>query len=571
MEPLRPGDPRAVGPYQLEGRLGGGGMGEVFLGRSPGHRPVAVKIVRPELARDAGFRRRFADEVEAARAVGGFYTAQVVDADAQADSPWLVTAFIPGASLEQAINEHGPLPDEALSVLGAGLAEGLAAIHREGLVHRDLKPGNIMLAADGPRVIDFGIVRALDSAQTSTAVLGTPGYMSPEQVERRELGPSSDVFALGAVLTFAATGRGPFGTGPAEEIIHRIVHDDPDLASLPRHLIGLVGACLDKDPRLRPTIPEILSRFAISQEATAEWLPPTITAMINTAAAAPRGSRRATAPMADKMFQQVDASGRVTTAVFRRQSPSEEDLFTGFQVDVDPDMVVVGGGAIGADTPIGALLTASYPNRSRTAWLTSSKAHARSNPHRLVGFAIGLKIAGLSRDQLLANLSFTRQTSDSGPRPAESVGVPHGFILISGGFRVNWQPGAGNLATASFPEFGDEWTARSKNHLYEAPCTIDTFGVGLRTHLPDVGPVERGTNSNVSASAAHPSTSTALTGGFAITGIGAEVRFNEPGSLLWQLEPTVNGDQQGVTASAKDHELSSAAIIKAWAIGIRLV
>ncbi|MFA1537600.1 protein kinase domain-containing protein [Actinomadura monticuli] len=268
MEPLRPGDPGMLGPYRLEGRLGGGGMGLVFLGRSPGGRPVAVKVARHELADDPGFRRRFTREVEAARRVGGFYTAQVVDADTDAHPPWLATAFIPGPSLEQAVRGHGPLPDDALSALGAGLAEGLAAIHREGLVHRDLKPGNIILAADGPRVIDFGISRALDDAHTSTTALGTPGYMSPEQAVGREVGPPSDVFALGAVLAFAATEHGPFGTGPAGTIIHRIVHEAPDLTRLPPHLAGLVSDCLAKDPNSRPGVSEILDHFAGSSKAT---------------------------------------------------------------------------------------------------------------------------------------------------------------------------------------------------------------------------------------------------------------------------------------------------------------
>ncbi|WP_269217946.1 serine/threonine-protein kinase [Actinomadura viridis] len=561
-----------VGPYRLEGRLGGGGMGQVFLGRSRGRRPVAVKVVRPELAENAGFRRRFADEVEAARTVGGFYTAHVVDADPEADPPWLVTAFIPGPSLERAVDEHGPLPVEALGVLGAGLAEGLAAIHHEGLVHRDLKPGNIILTTDGPRVIDFGIARALDAVHLPTAVLGTPGYMAPEQAVGLEVGPPSDVFALGSVLTFAATGCGPFGTGPAGAIVHRSVHEDPDLTRLPSHLTDLIGACLAKDPRQRPTLTEILDRLALPPEATIQWPPLPLTAMINAATAAvPTALLHTATPVADKIFEQVDASGRVTTAVFRRRSSSEEEVFTDFQVDVDPDMVVVGGGAIGADTPTGALLTASYPNSSRTAWLASSKAHAWSNPHRLIGFAIGLKIAGLSRDQLLANLSFTQRTSESVNHPAESADVPAGFTLIGGGFRVNWQPGEGNLATASFPEFGDEWTARSKAHDYQCPCPIDAFSVGLRTHLPEVGRVERGSDSALSETAAHPCASTALTGGFALTGIGAEVRFNEPGSLLWRLEPTFGGDQQGVTASSKDHGSPAPAEIKAWAIGIRLV
>ncbi|WP_051732017.1 serine/threonine-protein kinase [Kitasatospora phosalacinea] len=281
-KPLRQGDPHAVGGFRLEGRLGGGGMGQVFLGRSPGGRPVAVKLVRPELADDPGFRRRFATEVEAARRVGGFYTAQVVEADPDADPPWLVTAYVPGPSLHQAVETHGPLPAEGIAVLGAGLAEGLRAIHACNLVHRDLKPSNVILAADGPRVIDFGITRALDgtSATASRVVVGTPAFMSPEQARGHEIGPPSDVFSLGLVLAFAATGRSPFGTGPAEAIVYRVVHDEPDLAGLPSHLTGLVRRCLAKSPGDRPEVADVLGELTDPARTTVHWLPEPVTTMI---------------------------------------------------------------------------------------------------------------------------------------------------------------------------------------------------------------------------------------------------------------------------------------------------
>ncbi|MGN9782248.1 tetratricopeptide repeat protein [Nonomuraea sp. ZG12] len=282
MEPLRVGDPLQVGPYRLQGRLGGGGMGQVFLGRSRGGRPVAVKVVRPELAHDEGFRRRFAIEVEAARLVGGFYTAQVVDADTDADQPWLATDYIPGPSLQQAVAAHGPLPPAAVGVLGAGLAEGLAAIHKCKLVHRDLKPGNVILAANGPRVIDFGVARALDTtSHTATgAVIGTPAFMSPEQIRSDEVGPASDVFSLGAVLVFAATGRGPFGDGHHHAIMYRILHNDPDLAGLPSDLTDLVGACLAKTPQTRPSLNDLLDRLTAPAEGATRWLSPEVTTMI---------------------------------------------------------------------------------------------------------------------------------------------------------------------------------------------------------------------------------------------------------------------------------------------------
>src|ERR1700761_6779086 len=200
-EDLLPDDPREVGPYRLSGRLGAGGMGQVYLARSPGGRLVAVKVIRPELAAEPGFRARFAREVASARTVSGVYTAPVVDADADGPQPWLATAYVPGPSLAAAVAEHGPLPSGAVLSLGAGLAEGIAAVHAAGLVHRDLKPSNVLLADDGPRIIDFGISRALDAVSlTQTGmVLGSPGFLSPEQAEGRDTGTAGDIFSLGAV------------------------------------------------------------------------------------------------------------------------------------------------------------------------------------------------------------------------------------------------------------------------------------------------------------------------------------------------------------------------------------
>ena len=286
-DPLRESDPPRIGPYRLQGRLGGGGMGRVYLGRSPGGRQVAVKVVRPELAGDAEFRRRFAAEVTAARKVGGFYTAQVVDSDTDADPPWMATAYIPGLSLDRVVTTYGPLPLVSVSVLGAGLAEGLATVHAQGLVHRDLKPGNVILAEDGPRLIDFGIARALDTTshtQTST-VLGTAAFMSPEQARAQKVGPASDVFSLGCVLAFAATGHSPFGEGPAHAVAYRIVHEDADLTGLPTPLADLVASCLAKEPNARPGVGRALEELAVSAGPEAEhdgaqWLPEGLTQVI---------------------------------------------------------------------------------------------------------------------------------------------------------------------------------------------------------------------------------------------------------------------------------------------------
>ncbi|MGW2227262.1 WD40 repeat domain-containing serine/threonine protein kinase [Streptomyces formicae] len=267
VEPLSPADPRHVGPYRVEGRLGQGGMGSVFLGTSPAGRQVAVKLIRREFASAPQFCERFAREVEAARRVGGFHTAQVVDADPEAASPWLVTEFIAGPTLQQLVTEQGPLDPDAVLRLGAGLAEGLVAIHQCALVHRDLKPGNVILAPDGPRIIDFGIAHAPDTGtMTHTGTLiGTYAYMSPEQI-RTPAGVTSacDVFSLGSVLTFAATGRSPFDASNVPAIIHRVTSEPPVLTGLAGHpgLHQLVTTCLAKDPAARPSAADLLHRLS---------------------------------------------------------------------------------------------------------------------------------------------------------------------------------------------------------------------------------------------------------------------------------------------------------------------
>jgi serine/threonine protein kinase/ABC-type phosphate transport system substrate-binding protein len=281
VEELRPGDPRQVGDYELLKRLGGGGMGQVFLGRSPGGRLVAVKVIRAELAEDPEFRTRFAREVAAASKVSGVYTAALVRADPAGPQPWLATEFVPGLSLDEAVRTYGPLPVPSVLALAAGLAEGLGAVHDAGVVHRDLKPSNVLLAPDGPRVIDFGIAQAADDTHVTRTgtVIGSAGYMSPEQVAGGAVGPASDVFSLGAVLVFAATGKGPFGTGEHEALMWRVVHGLPHLEGLPASVRPLAEHCLAKDPRLRPTARQFLDELKAAHPSAAnltDWLPPSI-------------------------------------------------------------------------------------------------------------------------------------------------------------------------------------------------------------------------------------------------------------------------------------------------------
>ena len=285
MEPLAGDDPGQIADYRLRGRLGAGGMGRVYLAFTAGGRPVALKVIRPELGDDRDFRGRFRQEVDAARRVNGLYTAQVLDADPDASPPWLVTAYVPGPSLQQAVSEHGPLPVDTVLLLMAGVAEALQAIHAAGVVHRDLKPSNVLLAADGPRVIDFGIARAIEATTlTRTGVrVGSPGYMAPEQVEGLPVSPATDVFALGSVAAYAALGRLPFGAGNEQAMLYRIVHQAPDLDGCPEPLRALIARCLAKAPGERPSPGEIINecrRNTAGQtlQIAQSWLPAAVSA-----------------------------------------------------------------------------------------------------------------------------------------------------------------------------------------------------------------------------------------------------------------------------------------------------
>ncbi|MFD9510503.1 serine/threonine-protein kinase [Streptomyces mirabilis] len=280
MQPLGVDEPTVVGPYRLLGRLGAGGMGRVYLGRSAGGRTVAVKIVHPHFALDEEFRARFRREVEAARRVGGAWTAPVLDADPEAAVPWVATGYAAGPSLAAAVADAGgPLPAHSVRVLGAGLAEALTAVHALGLVHRDVKPSNVLLTLDGPLLIDFGIARATDgtASLTSTGVsVGSPGYMSPEQILGKGVTGAADVFSLGAVLVYAATGESPFPGDSSAALLYKVVHEEPRLGSLDGELRELVAACLAKDPAVRPTPDELAGRLAPEGAArlvTAGWLP----------------------------------------------------------------------------------------------------------------------------------------------------------------------------------------------------------------------------------------------------------------------------------------------------------
>ncbi|WP_229400132.1 serine/threonine-protein kinase [Micromonospora okii] len=262
MTPLGPRDPDRAGAYELLGRLGAGGQGVVYLGRDHRGGLAAVKMLNLELHHNPRAKRQFAKEIDAARRVSPFCTAQILFADVDSDPPYVVSEYIDGPSLQRHVEEHGPIGGNALHRLAVGTATALAAIHQADVVHCDLKPDNVVLGADGPRVIDFGIARALDATETMTSrIMGTAPYMAPERFRDEEIGPASDVFAWAATIAFAATGRPPFGTGAVVAVMMRVLHDPPDLAGLPGPLVELVGRCLDKDHRARPAAPQVLLRL----------------------------------------------------------------------------------------------------------------------------------------------------------------------------------------------------------------------------------------------------------------------------------------------------------------------
>src|SRR5215472_5313597 len=288
-EPLRRWDPDRIGPYVVLGRLGSGSMGQVYLGRSASGRLVAVKTIRVELAEEAGFRTRFAQEVAAARKVSGVFTAAVVEADPEADLPWLATAYVPAPSLARLVLACGPLPVSTVRWLAAGCAEALASIHGAGLVHRDLKPSNVLIAPDGPRVIDFGVARAAERMGRTTArgAVGTPAYMAPEQArDTREASVASDVYSLGATLLFAATGHPPYQGASVMDVLARLATEEPDLSGLPAELSELISACMHRVPRQRPTSSAMLVQlgdFTVAQAGPDEehsYLPEAAMAMI---------------------------------------------------------------------------------------------------------------------------------------------------------------------------------------------------------------------------------------------------------------------------------------------------
>jgi serine/threonine protein kinase len=383
LAPLRRWDPERIGPFALLGRLGAGAMGQVYLGRSTAGRLVAVKTIKIEFAEEAGFRSRFAHEVVAARRVSGVFTAAVVAADADADVPWLATAYIAAPSLNRLVRGGGPLPVPAVRWLAAGCAEALESIHNAGLVHRDLKPSNVLVSPDGPRVIDFGVARAAERIQLTVTrgALGTPAYMAPEQArDTRQASMASDVFSLGATLLFAATGHPPYLGDTVMDILVRLATEAPDLTGLPAELIPVVTACLERSPRNRPTSTALLAELAPFVGLTASpgsghsYLPASALTLIgeyerSPGTPEPRPGHEHDQPPADEVSEDATFGSYIALPAAAPGAPGRRR---------PSRRVIAGVGlSIGAAAllAVGAVLGASYPDTSGRA-----AAHSGSSP-----------------------------------------------------------------------------------------------------------------------------------------------------------------------------------------------
>jgi N-acetylneuraminic acid mutarotase len=478
MQELQPGNLEVIGPYRLLGQLGAGGMGQVFLGLSAGGRLVAVKVIRAELAADPEFRARFRRELAAARKVSGLFTAGVVDADVDGPVPWLATAYVAGPSLAQAVTDYGPLPAASVLALAAGLAESLTAIHAAGVVHRDLKPSNVLLAEDGPRVIDFGISHAAEATSLTRAdlVIGSPGFMSPEQAEGGDVGPPSDVFSLGAVLVFAATGKGPFGAGSTAALVYRVVHGPANLDGVPGEVRLLAERCLAKDPGERPTAGDLLAEVGGGQLA-AGWLPASLAAALgryasprppdDAAVAGPSSSGAA----GDQPADAGDWPSTVTTAgagrtPTREGSPAKMDgpvarparrdrrrlawmaaVAIVIAVSASAAVVIATGG--GSRPP--AAVAGVHPPRSAPArWQFTGRLAVGHSNARLAQLADG-RVLAISGATASGTLTSTAEIYDPGTGQWTQAGtlndarvafgqpsvLPDGDVLVAGGTNVN--------------------------------------------------------------------------------------------------------------------------------------
>ncbi|MFI0143340.1 outer membrane protein assembly factor BamB family protein [Streptomyces globisporus] len=463
VEQLTQHDPRRIGPFEVLGRLGAGGMGLVYLARSASGRRVAIKTVRTELAEDQLFRVRFTREVEAARAVSGFYTAAVVDADPRAAVPWLATAYVPAPSLEEIVNECGPMPTQALRWLAAGIAEALQSIHGAGLVHRDMKPSNVLVVEDGPRVIDFGIASGVSNTRltmTNVAV-GTPAYMSPEQArDSRSVTGASDIFSLGSTLVFAATGHAPFHGANPVETVFMLLREGPDLEGLPDDLRPLIESCMQMDATQRPSPADLQAQLAPHLFASggddsgtaSAWLPSRATAMIE----ARRGGGRTAPPAAP-----------VSPPPPPRQPPRAPERDTAWRS--------------GADLRSPSPLASPSPMSGGPAPSAGPSAAPDSGPVRLPGAKVPIGPGPRAGDG--------RGAAAAHPAPATGWVRPPAGVNGSPATAAVPPPGPAPDAAAPAPDRWRPWRFRMSNDVWGTPVVSGDllYVTSFEVHALDVG------------------------------------------------------------------------------------
>ncbi|WP_405819481.1 serine/threonine-protein kinase [Streptomyces sp. NBC_01390] len=437
MTPLSTGDPESIGGYTLRGRLGAGGMGVVYLGVSPSGRQVAVKLVHVHYAQEEEFRTRFRQEIAAARRVSGAFTAPVVDADPDAERPWMATLYVPGSTLSEVVAKDGPLSQRDLRALGLGLTEALRDIHRVGLVHRDLKPGNVLMTEDGPRVIDFGISRASGNQNLTTTgrMIGTPPFMSPEQLASpRNVTPASDVFSLGSLLVFAAVGTGPFDADSPYITGYQVVHGTPDLGEVPEALLGIVERCLDKDPAARPELTDIHRMLRTLPESDTTGSPKT------GQSANPRRhptSRNSTATSTDATTTTGSGTGTGTGTGKRRRARL---LLTGLGAALVVATLGVGLG-VSVSGPDAKATTvsaraASLPDGWRP-WRTALRSDVKGVPLdygspgcTTEGSALFCGGTGFTAARIDAASGHIRWRTGTRPQGAQPIGVRSGLVYV---------------------------------------------------------------------------------------------------------------------------------------------
>jgi serine/threonine protein kinase len=495
VRPLRRWDPERIGPYSIIGKLGAGAMGQVFLARSTAGRLVAVKTIRIELAEEPGYRARFGREVAAASRVSGVFTAAVIQADAEADLPWVATAYVPAPSLSVLVRRCGPLPVPAVRWLAAGCAEALQSIHGVGLLHRDVKPSNVLVAPDGPQVIDFGVARAAERVQLTTTrgAAGTPAYMAPEQARDATLvSAASDVFSLGATLVFAATGHGPYQGETVMDILVRLATEPPDLTDLPGELVGLVTACLERVPRDRPTDSAILAElgsFASPSGPGHSYLPDSAMAVIAEYLHNPRFPAGATTFSGDEDEDPADSADSADGGTNGSGVPFAGDATSGSHTALP-----------GFESPAAlhpGLLPPSHRGRRRPGPRLGAgpRSAQHGRPLRWAGLAIAsvaLVAAGIGVGILLHG-SGTQAADTTGLVPAgvSSCTAPPALAGAPGANSGGAVPLSGAPALCVSQPYGDGDTVyviHGSGFVPFATVTVRLVGVGVRPDRPVVSP-----------------------------------------------------------------------------------